>query len=560
MNPFTNSPQLYTSSDDPLKRHLRPLHLDKKWSATIKVLSHRGGGLRVFTCGPKASGKSTFNRYLLNHLLSPAPQTESGYINTDGVAFLDLDPGQPEFSPAGEVYLAHLRSPFFGPPFSHPTLEGSQNGKIVRSHHIGATSPKEDPDHYVLAAMDLMSHYHRLLATYPQCPLIINYPGWIFGLGLEVATWLVKSLGISDVVYMSERGPAEVVEPLGQTAREAMVPLTTLPSQPTDYVTRSSAQLRSMQMQSYFHLSQPDGLSNPIWSETPLIRNKSIFVNYAGPQQGILGVMVMGSLHNPDLLRDLLDGAVVAVVAVENPSAIANQPDNAETAGNIPAGVDDAEDETMADERDEPNADPDSSMDDAASTAEPELMQLPSFESSIIRTAREELPYLFVGAGCCTPLDPKASHSLGLAIVRAIHVSTRKLELVTPIPTSKIRESLERGHGIVLVRGQLDNPNWAISEEYYAARAEERRHHKLVAKVKKSKATGAAGPEAEHDLEKLSEVSQTLRERVRRAGNVPWMTVVEDSGRKHGGTAHREKTMWKLRKKAYPGGDSETDW
>jgi len=511
----------------------------------------------VFTCGPKASGKSTFNRYLLNHLLSPAPQTESGYTNTDGVAFLDLDPGQPEFSPAGEIYLAHLRSPFFGPPFSHPTLEGSRNGTIIRAHHIGATSPKEDPDHYVLAAMDLMDHYRRLLESYPQCPLIINYPGWIFGLGLEVATWLIKSLGLSDVVYMSEKGPPEVVEPLGQAAGQAMVLLTTLPSQPTDYATRSSAQLRSMQMQSYFHLSHPNGLSNPIWSEMPLIRTKPVFVNYAGPRQGILGVMVLGSYHNPDLLRDLLDGAIVAVVAVENESAIAKLPNNAETAGDLPAEADGAEDEMIEDDRDEPNADPDSNMDDAASTTESQPASrppsIPSLESRIIRTAKEDLPYLFVGAGSCTPPDPKASYSLGLAIVRAIHVSARKLELITPIPTSKIRETLERGHGIVLVRGQLDNPNWAISEEYHAARAAERRHHKLVAKAKKSKGAG-------YDLEKLEEMSQTLRERVRRAGNVPWMTVVEDSGRRHGGTAHREKTMWKLRKKAYPGSESETDW
>lgn len=59
----------------------------------------------------------------------------------------------------GQVYLAHLRSPFFGPPFTHPSLDNPTDGSVIRAHHIGATSPKEDPDYYVLAAMDLMDRY-----------------------------------------------------------------------------------------------------------------------------------------------------------------------------------------------------------------------------------------------------------------------------------------------------------------------------------------------------------------------------------------------------------------
>ncbi|KAL1886115.1 Polynucleotide 5'-hydroxyl-kinase grc3 [Paecilomyces lecythidis] len=546
---------LYTSSDDPLGRHLRPLHLEKKWSAAIKHLSQKVGGLRVLVCGPKASGKSTFSRYLQNHLLSPAPQTENGYSNTDGVAFLDLDPGQPEFSPMGEVYLAHLRTPCFGPPFSHPSLDGSKDGSILRSHHIGATSPKEDPDHYVLAATDLMDHYKRLLADYPQCSLIINFPGWIFGLGLEVATWLIKSLGLSDVVYMSEKGPSEVADPLAQAASEAMVNMITLPSQPTEYVTRSSAQLRSMQMQSYFHKSQPAQLQSHIWSDAPLNRIRPLSVDYAGSRQGILGVMVMGAHHNPELLHDLLDGSIVSLVAVENQNAITGLATNAD----IP-------EHAMEDDDEQSDVDPDTNMDDATESPADESSSQPTLLSSlqpfITRTQRENLPYLFIGSGSCTPLNPKYSRSLGLALVRGIHPSSHKLDLVTPIPPSTIRDALETGQGIVLVRGQLDNPNWAIAEEYYAARAAERRHSASVVASRKAKAGQPASNKTHTDARKQKEISQQLRDRVRRAGNVPWMTVVEDtrrSARPSDGANHK-KTMWKLRKKAYPGSESETDW
>ncbi|CAP81244.1 Polynucleotide 5'-hydroxyl-kinase grc3 [Penicillium rubens] len=528
---------LYTSADDSLNRHIRPLHLDKKWSASMKALSQRQGQLRVLICGPKASGKSTFSRYLLNHVLSPTPETENGYTNTDGVAFLDLDPGQPEFAPMGQVYLARLHSPFFGPPFTHPSLDDSRDGEIVRAHHIGAASPKEDPDHYALAVMDLMDQYRSLLEKHPQCPLIINYPGWIFGQGLEVATWLVRSLGLSDVVYMSEKGPSEVVDPLGLAAQEARVPLTILPSQPTDFVSRSSAQLRAMQIQSYFHMSYPNDLRTSLWSDVPLSRTRPITVDYAGARQGILGVMVMGSQISPDLLHETLEGAIVGVVTVESPRAIMG-------------GM--ATSETPNDE-DHEDIDMESANPSAGNSAEL------SIADSIVRTS-EDLPYLFVGSGSCIPLDPKASNCLGLALVRSIDTSSRKLELSTPIPSSHLEKAIEQGHGIVLVRGQLDNPNWAISEEYYAARAAERRYQQSTSGPRKA---GDSGSDQAQELDP-AEHNRTLallRERVRRASNVPWMTVVEDNSRhQREVAARREKSLWKLRKKAYPGSESEADY
>lgn len=569
--------------------------MEKQWSSSIKHLSQRGGQLRALVCGPKASGKSTFSRYLLNHLLSPAPPTEGGYNATDGVAFLDLDPGQPEFSPMGQVYLAHLRSPFFGPPFTHPALDNAADGYVYRAHHIGATSPKDDPDHYVLAATDLMDRYRSLLATYPQCPLIINYPGWIFGLGLEVATWLVKTLGLSDVVYMSEKGPTEVVEPLAQAAYEARVALTTLPSQPTDFVSRSSAQLRSMQIQSYFHQTQPDTVRNPLWLETPTSRARPILVDYAGRRQGIQGVMVLGSQLDPDLLHDVLDGSIVGIVAVESSTAILGDRDGDGDGGGEKKKMmmmiesDSPDNNTVPEVTNERvSADTDDMHDmHEQSDGSPATTAM---EPYITRTARENLPYLFTGSGSCTPPDPSTSRCLGLALVRSIDVSTQKLELVTPVPGGRIREALEQGgQGIILVRGQMDNPNWAISEEYYAARAAIQRYQRRVTQARKSKhgdanananvnghaiedesqsesesqGQGEDENQSDQDLDLLdstqqAQITDTLRDRLQRASQTPWMTVVEDDGRRQREAARRERSLWKLRKRAYPGSESET--
>jgi len=467
----------------------------------------------------------------------------------------------------GQVYLAHLRSPFFGPPFTHPSLDNPADASIVRAHHIGATSPKEDPDHYVLAAMDLMDRYRGLLASYPQCPLIINYPGWIFGLGLEVATWLVKSLGLSDVVYMSEKGPAEVVEPLGQAAYEARIPLITLPSQPTDFVSRSSAQLRTMQVQSYFHKTRPQAVQNPLWLDTPTSRARPMLVDYAGPRQGIRGIMVMGSEIQPDLLHDALDGSIVGVVAVETPNAIMGETDTSLW----------NENQTNADMENEGDSS-DIEMNGSTHPAPKQPDARTSMESYITRTANEDLPYLFVGSGSCSPLDPKASHCLGLALVRSINTRTRKLEIVTPIAADHIRHALEQGHGIVLVRGQLDNPNWAISEEYYAARAAAQRHQRRVAQARKAKhdeeeERGGSDDDDDDDdgadddrttlamtnIKQQAQMRDKLQERIRRASQAPWMTVIEDDGRRQREVAQRERSLWKLRKKVYAGSGSEMD-
>lgn len=519
---LTDSPQLYSTSDDEFGRHLRPLHNAKQWGFAMKALSQRGGDLRVLTCGPKGSGKSTFNKYLLNHLLSISPSQDMQHPGNDGVAFLDLDPGQPEFSPAGHIYLAHIKSPILGPPYSHPTLNEHTEGSVIRAHHIGATSPKDDSDHYAMAIMNLMDHYHQLRHQYPRCALIINYPGWIFGQGLELVTWLVGSLGLSNVVYMSEKGPEEVTMPLSAAASHAGITLTVLPSQPIEYTSRSSAQLRTMQMLSYFHASQ--GPQNPLWSNIPLNRVRSIAVTYAGDKPGILGIMTPGFPREPDMLKDLLGGALVSVVAFESLEAVGPTPDSA----------------------------PESTDQDT-----PVTPQNNTTHPAITPTDAESLPYLFVGSGTSMPPDPTHSYALGLALVKSINTESKTLELITPITPRTLRNVLEQNHRIVLVRGHLDAPTWAVSEEYFSARAAMGRFREGMAVVKRGKG-GKAGevPSLEMQM-RDSSMLEKMRERVRLAANVPWMRV-EGWDEADGKTrTRRERRLWKVRKRADVAGSGD---
>ncbi|KAI5310758.1 Polynucleotide 5'-hydroxyl-kinase grc3, partial [Ascosphaera atra] len=258
----------------------------------------------------------------------------------------------------GHAYLAHIRQPVFGPPYSHPTVRSSEGERIVKAHFIGANSPKDDPNYYVAAAKDLMVQYRILSRSHPQCPLIINYPGWIFGLGLEIASELIGSLGLTDVVYMSENGPSEVVEPLTVAAQQAGIAMTVLPSQPTEYVARSSSQLRTMQMMSYFHSASKQGADGLVWSDVPLCQDPPVVVSYAGKDRGILSVVVTGASHPPEFLKDILDGAVVGVVAIDDIDAIPSFAEHQVAFAAAQQTVDDGQDVEMAEDAEEPTAEP----------------------------------------------------------------------------------------------------------------------------------------------------------------------------------------------------------
>lgn len=70
--------------------------------------------------GPKKSGKSTFARTLLNHLLTRYVSFAEQFTiltlihSYQRVAFLECDVGQSEFTPGGMVALNVISKPLFG--------------------------------------------------------------------------------------------------------------------------------------------------------------------------------------------------------------------------------------------------------------------------------------------------------------------------------------------------------------------------------------------------------------------------------------------------------------
>ncbi|KAG5979891.1 hypothetical protein E4U55_004649 [Claviceps digitariae] len=409
------------SSDAPKKCVIQELVSPPEWNkllASIAPTKGSGNEYSGFICGPKSAGKSTFARLLTNRLLT----TCNG--DSRAVIVLDLDPGQPEFAPPGTVSLVRVSRPNLGVPFSHTSF-GDPGNTVVRCHALASVTPASSPDLFIACAIDMYEFYQRF---HRKSPLIINTPGWILGTGLDLLVALITRMRPAQVIYMSEEGPAEVVETLEEATKHEF---STLPSQPSDSMSRTSAHFRSMQMMSYFHSQvQPDCKTAKTpsikWLAQPLSHIRPYVVRYEGQNQGIMGILSYDCQTPPHLLAASINGAILAIVEIEASTAF-QEIDDTGTGSTVSA-------ETGAGVK--------------------------------VCRSPEGLP-LIVNTTDGT-LDPRYCRTIGLALIRGIDAQNKSLQVITPLPLSAFEEIQSQGRSIVLVHGSFDTPHWAYTEDLYA--------------------------------------------------------------------------------------------
>lgn len=565
--------QIKTLADDLYQRLLCAIEIPDDWQAMINQLRSTWPKQlpAVMICGPKGSGKSTFGRILANSLLnvSPGPRS-SNRMGLDGVAFLDLDPGQPEYSPPGEISLFHLHSYNLGVPFTHPMQSPKEDNVLIRAHHIGYVSFKDDPGHYQRCAFDLLAQYKTLLSHYPSVPLIVNCSGWIQGSGFEVLVELIRHWPFTQVVYTSTLGPVEVVETLQESASKAGTHFSTLKTQPTQNTSRNAADMRIMQTLSYFHLDEPEGRELR-WYSSPITQIPPLTVRYAGPKQDIFGVMIYGEEQDPEFIAGILEGSVVGLVAIEDDAAMFSEPKSHSVMEQT--SEDDDIGETVHVQgaqsrlwRSPTSSDSESGKSSTSSSGmgnSRQQRQKRSRKSSklgdgeapfhlqhpSIRRTPENLPYFSTGVGSNMPPDPTKSHSIGQALIRGINPTTQTLQLIVPAPLHPILLSLRDTTKIVLARGRLDTPTWAYREEYVAAISCRRQNRK--GKRMAAAATVIDGKVAGREHEDCQMASKNDGDDVdkdfetrRWAAGTPWAALVED-GKEPKATGAK---VWKVRR------------
>ncbi|KAG7092694.1 hypothetical protein E1B28_009025 [Marasmius oreades] len=213
--------------------------------------------------GAKKSGKSTFARTLVNHLLGRHKK----------VAYLECDLGQSEFTPGGMVAINVIERPVFGPPFTHPTLPN-------HAHYLGTLTPRSSPSHY-LSAIESIAQTYKLDIKIPvdhpdeKIPLVVNTMGWTKGLGADLTKRIEEIIEPDAVFEFETDGKGTDGGWLTERPRQDSTPFTGAkynvhPLRPIDMGTIetatayfSAADHRVISLLSYFHAVFPTSPSPP---------------------------------------------------------------------------------------------------------------------------------------------------------------------------------------------------------------------------------------------------------------------------------------------------------
>ena len=413
----------------------------------------------MLVCGAKGTGKSTFARVLLNHYLSWRPRHQSSNARlspTTTVCYLDLDPGQPEFSPPYQLSLVHVKGPVFGPPYTHALATPCSSFRIVRAHSTTASNPKEDPQHYIACASDLLQRYRELLHIFPLCPLIINTCGWVHGEGLEILTELLQKLDLSAVIGLGfedateDTGTQETLDALKTASHSSLFQL--LDSEPKALLSRTAADLRSMQSISYLH-AKDDG-PKARWTRTPIPMRETLPLSYHGKNQDVLALIHLND-GGPALRlwNTVLNEALVGVVYVED--------------------------------------------DGLAQQISRRIRRTPTYNLPILKDRHQHK---------VIPLDPVKCRLLGLAFIKDIGLDTGAINIITPNASyiydmcrrsntplrdevggaSEDEEHADRKSSsprIVLVQGYFDAPAWAQMSLVHYQRHRQRKEEVITSQV-----------------------------------------------------------------------------
>ncbi|KAK6357152.1 Polynucleotide 5'-hydroxyl-kinase grc3, variant 2 [Orbilia javanica] len=386
------------------------LTIPPSWQPAITALSStKQSPKSVFIVGGKSVGKSTFSRYLLNTLITNSQQS--------AVAYLDLDPGQPSFTPPCMLSLHKITSPIVAPSF---ITFGST--EVVRQHHVGYVSPREDPKYYLRCAADLMRAYKGLLEEDERLTLIVNTCGWIKGMGRELLQELVAVCEPTDVVGLGEvDGVFAEILPDGKGVKrhllEAAGTGASVGNAAAGNQLFTPADLRMLQTIAYFHQQRPnvsgsssDGRSTTSFDfEKHLTAVPPLAAAYKGAAKVIHGITILDTGITSDLTFTALSATIVAMKLVKK------------------------------DDREHPAI---RYIEDAYGENDDVTPYIPANR--------------FDGTSGMLPAD--GTVTAGLAIIRGVDEANGELQVLTPLHEDEINGYLEDGYRILLCRGRDEIP------------------------------------------------------------------------------------------------------
>ncbi|KAJ2948613.1 hypothetical protein O0L34_g7867 [Tuta absoluta] len=143
------------------------------WKQAINAGLAGDSQSRGIVCGGKGVGKSTFLRYYVNRVLRARGP----------VLVVDLDPGQSEFTVAGNVSATVVTEPLLGPNFTH-----LKQPELMLN--IGMINTMDNPRRYVAAIETLVAHCNTD-SRLKNLPWIVNTMGMTNTVGLKLISLII---------------------------------------------------------------------------------------------------------------------------------------------------------------------------------------------------------------------------------------------------------------------------------------------------------------------------------------------------------------------------------
>lgn len=134
---------------------------------------------RIITVGGKNTGKSTFNKCLVNNLLSG---------DYEQVLYIDLDIGQPEFGAPQTISAYLLDSPIIGKGFLKCHKMAPYFALVYGHLNVAA-----DPIRYANCVAELFRHLNSQSEVTP-IPWVVNTMGYVRGIGLDLMHFILSQL------------------------------------------------------------------------------------------------------------------------------------------------------------------------------------------------------------------------------------------------------------------------------------------------------------------------------------------------------------------------------
>ena len=166
----------------------RLLNKNPQWETAIqsvKIAQDNGKHAKLIGTGGKGVGKSTTLKYLSNQLLAFGP-----------ILWIDLDPGQAEFTLPGCLSVTLLKKPLLGPNFTH------LNRQVLFSVYLGSVNVS-DVLHRYRKGLEEICRY--LGDKYLDIPWIINTMGFNRGLGLTLLKETIQLFQPTTLIEIQSR-------------------------------------------------------------------------------------------------------------------------------------------------------------------------------------------------------------------------------------------------------------------------------------------------------------------------------------------------------------------